>query len=240
MKNIFLPLLVLVFLFSCEKQNSSDFEPNQDILENESATTRGPGAKIKVCHYQEATDTWKVLNLNENAWHGHEGHGDVLLVDEDGDGYVTLENGCGIPVDCDDTDASLTDDCGTSCLPGEIEMDPNDPLLALLDSTIKVPTYVAPANEPGVYTWQEANDACAAKAAADQCEWYLPNYIELDAIRAILGPNGGSGAVNGGSFWSSEEIGDFNLGGWILIEANNSGSGYDSKEIQRNCLCVRK
>jgi len=37
--------------------------------------------------------------------------GAVQLIDNDGDGYVTEANDCGIPVDCDDTNPDFTDNC---------------------------------------------------------------------------------------------------------------------------------
>jgi hypothetical protein len=105
-----LPLLALLFFISCEKEGSPNLVLKENIAVNSSergsADARKSG-KIDVCHYDTENDTWHVINVSENAWRGHEGHGDVQLIDVDGDGYVTSENGCGLPVDCDDTDAAI-------------------------------------------------------------------------------------------------------------------------------------
>ena len=65
------------------------------------------GAKIDVCHLDDEGN-WILISVAEQAVAAHRAHGDA--VDMDGDGFFDIENGCG-PVDCDDTDASLTDNC---------------------------------------------------------------------------------------------------------------------------------
>lgn len=66
---------------------------------------------VDLCHYNAGNDSWHVISVNENAVPAHvRNHGDVILIDEDGDGYVTEENEC-LPTDCDDTDPNLTDNC---------------------------------------------------------------------------------------------------------------------------------
>lgn len=67
--------------------------------------------KVSVCHYSDEDDSYQTITINGNALAAHLAHGDVQLIDEDGDGFVTFENGCSIPVDCDDTDAEFTDNC---------------------------------------------------------------------------------------------------------------------------------
>ncbi|MDC1227073.1 MopE-related protein, partial [Algibacter sp.] len=72
--------------------------------------------KVNVCHYDADTDTWKTLNINGNALDAHLNHGDVSLVDADGDGYVVDANECGVPSgDCDDTNADINPEAEEIC-----------------------------------------------------------------------------------------------------------------------------
>ncbi|MCB0549500.1 MAG: DUF1566 domain-containing protein [Phaeodactylibacter sp.] len=157
MKKFLLPLLGFVFLISCGKESTTDLQPEQENYENGSATTRSSN-KRDVCH------NGNIINININAISAHQAHGDA--VDMDGDGFFNMENDCGMPVDCDDTDDQLTDNCCNGA-----EIDSNGPL------------YVAPTDEPGLYNWQEAIDACAAKDL-DGHTWYLPSKEELNHIHA--------------------------------------------------------
>lgn len=104
----------------------SDIQPDQENGENKSnlllseetngidlLARRGPEPMISVCKFDEEIGDWVVITVNGNAWPALEAQGAVQLIDEDGDGFVTMENGCGIPVDRDDTDPELTDDCNS-------------------------------------------------------------------------------------------------------------------------------
>lgn len=148
MKKLLLPLFCLLFLISCEKESSNDLLSEQEIHDNSTATSRSPAPKIDVCHYDAENDTWHVINISQNAWPAHEGHGDVQLIDTDGDGWVTSENECGLPVDCDDTDDELTDNCSTSCVEGELEF-------ILPDGTT---LYVYPTDTDRLPWGEEGND----------------------------------------------------------------------------------
>lgn len=57
----------------------------------------------------------------------------------DGDSFFDMENDCGMLVDCDDTDAYLTDNCCDEGIP-------------IIDSEAQT-LYLAPADEPFFYTW---------------------------------------------------------------------------------------
>ena len=102
MKKLLLPLLALLFLISCEKENTTDLQPDQEFHENDAVTFRGRAPKIDVCH------SGHVITISENAWPAHAGDGDVRLDDQDGDGFVP-DNACdfGQQGDCDDNDATL-------------------------------------------------------------------------------------------------------------------------------------
>ncbi|MFD1314227.1 hypothetical protein [Namhaeicola litoreus] len=67
MKKYFYLLTLSIFLVgSCEKED----DPIIDL----SAEKQLP--KIEVCHYDSDTDTWKTININENALKAHLKHGD--------------------------------------------------------------------------------------------------------------------------------------------------------------------
>ncbi|MGM0943579.1 MAG: hypothetical protein ACQEW9_00260 [Bacteroidota bacterium] len=86
---------------------------SNEVDQNNIAARRGPEPMISVCKFDEEIGDWVVITVNGNALPAMEAQGAVQLIDEDGDGYVTMENSCGIPVDCDDTDPDVTDDCDT-------------------------------------------------------------------------------------------------------------------------------
>jgi len=178
MKKLLLPFLALLFLISCEeKVSSNELIIEDQIYEDVSATTRSSNER-DVCH------NGNIININVNAIPGHQGHGDAVDMDEDG--YFDIDNPCS-ETDCDDT----VYDPENSCCEG-YEIDFEGPL------------FVALANEVGVYTWQGAIDACAAKAEADGCAWYLPNKEELNAL--YLARNEIGGFEQSGFYWSSTEF----------------------------------
>ena len=88
MKKLSLPLLLILFSMSCQKQM------NTDDVSKEKALAGKHSAKINVCHHDPVTGAYTLLNLNVNAWPEHQAHGDVRLDDQDGDGYVPT-NSCG-------------------------------------------------------------------------------------------------------------------------------------------------
>ncbi|MCB0704322.1 MAG: hypothetical protein KDC34_03395 [Saprospiraceae bacterium] len=172
------------------------------------------------------------------------------MIDADGDGWV---NECVPGGDCDDSNGAINpdvieicangidddcdgyvdeadSDCLPACIEGEVVIDFNGPL------------FVAPADEPGVYSWQEAVDRCNSKVT-DGCDWYLPTKDELNAMYLARNEIGGfdqSGNDPTGYYWSStlyeglewlygwdQRFSDgFQAGGWI--------------EYGFNCRCVRR
>jgi hypothetical protein len=262
MKKLLLPFFALVFLISCEKERDTEILPEQENIEDINITTRSSN-KRDVCH------NGNIININVNAIPAHQAHGDA--VDWDEDGYFDIENDCG-ETDCDDTNAAvhpdaeevpydgfdndcdaatldddldgdgypLATDCDDTtydpenscgCIEGEVEIDFNGPL------------FVAPADEAGSYNWQGAITACAAKAAADGCGWYLPNKEELHALfleRVGIGNFDRTGTWPTSWYWSSKELyvggGDANAHFFFYTgeqQIFNKVNGF-------RCRCVRR
>ena len=91
-------LACLFFTVGCEKNQT---EVSEIIITEKTSTAKGPSEKIDLCHKGE------IKNVSENALASHLAHGDVQLIDDDNDGYVTQANDCGLPVDCDDSNAAI-------------------------------------------------------------------------------------------------------------------------------------
>ena len=219
MKKLLLPFLALLFFISCEKEPSIDPVSEENIAENiaeDGSSNARRSGKIDVCH------NGHIININVNAIPAHQAHGDA--VDMDGDGFYDMENECGEPVDCDDTDDQLTD----NCCPG-VEIDSDGPL------------YVALADEDGLYNWQEAKNQCVAKALEDGCGWYLPTIDELNDLylnRNIIGGFDQSGSSRGSFYWSSTPLaGAFSWGHQFF---DGGGQGIDFRGSFFSCRCVRR
>jgi hypothetical protein len=235
MNKLLVPFLAILLMSSCGIENMTDMQPDQEIGENSSPdilsqeieendilARRGPAPMINVCKYDSENDSWKVINVNANAWPALEAQGAVQLIDEDGDGWVTLPNQCGIPVDCDDTDADLKYNCCTG-----------------IEITFNGPLYVAESDEPGTYNWQGAIEQCAAKALEDGCGWFLPNRDELNAMYQNKDEIGG---FDSGDYWSStenEDNGALLRSGGALMQLVSIGSQNLYLNIGR-CRCVRR
>lgn len=103
-KTIYVLSLSLFAFFACSK----DLEMQQEQTVDKSADLKA--SKIQVCHFAKSDNIYEVISVSGKTLQNHLKHGDVELVDADGDGYVTEANGC-LPVDCDDTDPTKTDNC---------------------------------------------------------------------------------------------------------------------------------
>lgn len=107
MKKLLLIFVGILIFSSCEKDKILN-EQQLIIIDSETELTSEKRApKIDICHYDAKKDRWFVLNVNEHAFPEHSEHGDKILVDADGDGYVVEMNECVPGGDCDDTDPSV-------------------------------------------------------------------------------------------------------------------------------------
>ncbi|MDB4402906.1 BspA family leucine-rich repeat surface protein [Algibacter sp.] len=110
MKNSIYFLFTLVFLFVSCSQEEEMVDTTLTLTSEADSALKAKTGKVNVCHYDADTDTWKTLNINGNALEAHLNHGDVSLVDADGDGYVQAVNECVPGGDCDDTNADINPD----------------------------------------------------------------------------------------------------------------------------------
>jgi hypothetical protein len=103
---IFLPLLAVILLSSCSKQDR-EVIPVDDNEVSDGATLNSRGnEKINICH--QSNKTWKLMTINLNVWAQHQSHGDVRLDDQDKDGYVPFnECGFGNMGDCNDLNKNV-------------------------------------------------------------------------------------------------------------------------------------
>ncbi len=101
MRSITLTLICTFLLFSCAKEE----EHHQHEVNNQEVDFRG-GDKVDLCHIT-GNGSWHVISVNENAVQAHLDHGDVLLEDNDGDGWVANENECVPGGDCDDNNSEV-------------------------------------------------------------------------------------------------------------------------------------
>lgn len=207
MKKLLIPLLAILFLFSCGKESLTELqsEIEQNISENVSATARSSN-KRNICH------NGKIKNVSIDAIPDHRAHGDAVDMDEDG--FFDLDNPCSL-TDCDDTDAAINPDADEICGDG-IDNNCNDeidegcisiPTIVLNGRTwtaenlnIDVPGSVCYDNDPDncitygrMYNFEEAQTACPALGAG----WRVPTRSEWDAMILSFG---GIGAAPGSAY----------------------------------------
>src|SRR5680860_36977 len=61
----------IILITSCQKENINN-EPDEIVA----IALKGKQGKVKVCHYDSLTDTWKTISINGNALNAHLNHGD--------------------------------------------------------------------------------------------------------------------------------------------------------------------
>lgn len=95
-KSIFFLLFVLL-ASGCSKE---EIAPDGNLK-------AAKAGKYDICHFDADNSIWKVINVNANAVDALLNLGDVLLVDNDGDGWVEAINECVPGGDCDDNDPAI-------------------------------------------------------------------------------------------------------------------------------------
>ena len=103
MKKLIFLISCLFIVLGCSKE-SSIIELDQEVNQ------RYQTSKVDVCHLS-GHGNWNIININQNALSGHLAHGDVLLTDNDGDGWVVEINECLPGGDCDDNDPTIFTGC---------------------------------------------------------------------------------------------------------------------------------
>ena len=106
-KTIYVLFLSLFVCVSCSKEEQIQEQQIQDEQGIDSAAKNHQSVKDNLCHYDAVTGLWSVVSVRGKAATAHLNHGDVLLVDADGDGYVEAINQCVPGGDCDDTNAAI-------------------------------------------------------------------------------------------------------------------------------------
>jgi Putative metal-binding motif len=122
---LFKPTMLLLsfsmfFIFSCVKDQLNDYANGAaGAAKLPGQTTGGEKSNgnnnVALCHYDEDNGTWHVINVNQNAVPAHLAHGDVILVDADGDGWVAAANQCVPGGDCDDANPAVNPGAAEVC-----------------------------------------------------------------------------------------------------------------------------
>lgn len=127
-KSPYLFALLSFISFSCEMDNENE------NMELNAAFGKVKKSKVKICHNPSGNNP-KILEVNINALEAHLAHGDVQMIDNDGDGWFSLENLCAPGIDCDDEDSNINpgneeipyngkdDDCNPETLDDDLDGD---------------------------------------------------------------------------------------------------------------------
>lgn len=95
----------ILLVAACGKHRASDVAGLRGLVGGAGDALKKPTA-VQVCHVGEDGKK-SVLVIPEKALASHLAHGDVQLVDADGDGYVAAANDCVPGGDCDDNDPNV-------------------------------------------------------------------------------------------------------------------------------------
>ena len=192
MKRILFFAVAVLFLVGCESDQNTTYEETQGTLDNAPANLKAKKGKVDICHYSVEDDSWHMINVNLNALAAHEGHGDVRLDDQDGDGYVPFnECGFGEMGDCDDTDPAVNPGAEEIC--GNGVDDDCDGLIDAEDEDC----CQTPFPEELIGNWsrvfnQDPNDIfimaiddCAATVSIGNCKWSMDFLSGSDGIYSV-------------------------------------------------------
>lgn len=98
MKKIFSPLLIIILITACKKENT--ISTLYDKINNKDSK------KMDVCH-REGNGSFHTINISKNALAAHVAHGDIVP-DADGDGFTKVNPcGAGTQNDCNDNNADI-------------------------------------------------------------------------------------------------------------------------------------
>ena len=227
-----LPILLLLFLASCEKESSAP------ALAGEGQSLDFRSNKISICHYSADEDQWLFLEIPAAAWADHQAHGDVRLDDQDSDGYVpNNECGYGTMGDCDDLKNAInpgateicSDDIDNNC-DGQVDEDCFPYATVVLvgktwlakNLNIEVEDSFCYGYDPEnctkygrLYTWAAAQTACASIGSG----WRLPTKEEWNDLVMAYGGYTAVGLNNllfGGSSGFNAQ-----LGGYLTPDRSN-------------------
>lgn len=189
-------ILLAVVSLSCEKDplpelsysvlNSTNIEGSKI-----NDASKGKEGQISICHHAGKDDNWSVININENAVQGHEEHGDVVLVDADGDGYVEAMNECVPGGDCDDNDPTV--------YPGATEICDNgidDNCDGNIDEGCSVTAEIGDFIEGGVVFWIDPVDNTRGLVCAIEDQSTIQWYNGLSIPTGATDESIGAGAAN--------------------------------------------
>lgn len=200
MKKLVFFVVAALFIVGCESDQNTTYEETQGTLENAPANLKAKKGKVDICHYSVEDDSWHMINVNLNALSAHEGHGDVRLDDQDGDGYVPFnECGFGEMGDCDDTDPAVNPGAEEICGNG-VDDDCDGLIDAEDDDCCQTPSpEELIGNWSGAYspntnlTVTMAIDDCAAIASLSSCgSWSMDFLSGSNGVYSVyLNPLGG-------------------------------------------------
>jgi hypothetical protein len=178
-KVLYLPLFAILLIAACEKENLptetavADQPTQMDAGHDHAAPATTPVTKVEnrapervtVCHYSTVDGTWRLMEVPANSLPGHLAHGDVLLVDADGDGWVAAANECVPGGDCDDNNP-LVNPGATEILNNGIDDDCNPDTPDDTPFTVNLPggvtLYVHPTNNSNGIVWGGSGTDIAA------------------------------------------------------------------------------
>lgn len=252
----YMMILFVFFLTSCEKDSVSNV-----LQVDEETELRVKKSKINFCHYDASVGSWKIISITENAWAAHARHGDVKLIDNDMDGFVNSENACGIPVDCDDTNSALTNNCsdGTITYEGQTyatklmpdgkwwmaeNLNVGTKINGSADMTDNgiIEKYCYDNNETncdtygGLYQWDEMMQYTSTEGTQGICPdgWHLPTFDEWTELKNSLpATDKGSRLAGNAALWTNGVLDQSQYFGTLGFKALPAGYRYTDGVFSR-------
>lgn len=198
MRKLPLPLLVILFFTSCQKQISK--ETTQEEI---AGVAKNKQAKVMLCHYDPVTKSSKTIEVPQNAVAGHLAHGDL-----EGDCSNVLVTIC----EQDWTKRNLDVD----------HYQNGDPIPLVLDPvewdglTTGAYCYTDNATYGKLYNWYAISDPRGLTPEG----WHVPSNIEWNNLETCVGGvyiAGGSLKETGYSHWAYPNAGATDLYGFTAL-----------------------